>query len=69
MHTRSATSANANGMFRASSEGAIMSALNVKQGRKDCKRKDRDRAGNSYHGPNVMKQVYYMQNYDESQEH
>ena len=59
MNTRSAISVNANGMFRANSEGAIMSAPNVSRDRKDCKRKDRDRAGNSYHGPNVMKQVYF----------
>ena len=50
MNIAFATSANANGMFRVSSEGAIMSAPNVSRDRKDCKRKDRDRAGNSYHG-------------------
>lgn len=59
MNTRSAISVSANGMFRVSSEGAITYALNVSRDRKDCKRKDRDRAGNSYHGPNVMKQVYF----------
>ena len=39
MNTRSATSANANGMFRASSEGAIMSALNVSRDRDACERR------------------------------
>ena len=39
-----------NGTFRHYSGEAIRSALSAKQGRNDCKRKDRDRAGNSYHG-------------------
>ena len=50
MNTANAIFVNANGTYRANSEGAIMSALSVSRDRKDCKRKDRDRAGNSYHG-------------------
>lgn len=50
MNTRSATSVSANGTCRASSKGAIMSAPSVSRDRRDYKRKDRDRAGNSYHG-------------------
>lgn len=50
MNTANAISAAVYGMYRKFTRGAIMSALNVSRDRKDCKRKDRDRAGNSYHG-------------------
>lgn len=59
MNTANATSVAAYGMYRHFSKAVITYALSVSRDRKDCKRKDRDRAGNSYHGPNVMKQVYF----------
>lgn len=50
MNTANATSVAAYGMYRHFSKAVITYALSVSRDRKDCKRKDRDRAGNSYHG-------------------
>ena len=50
MNTRSAIFVNANGMYRHFSKAVITYAPNVSRDRKDCKRKDRNGAGNTNYG-------------------